>query len=161
MTRPSRDGVLMATATAFEELSTCARNHVGAVIAIDGRIIGTGYNGAPAGMPHCEHSSAMLLPLRATPPGVQLLKGVDPNTGCKVAIHAESNAIAYAARHGVSVKGATLYVTLSPCYGCAQLVIAAGLTRVVFDRGYRDISGIDLLREAGLEVTCLREVNPK
>jgi dCMP deaminase len=72
--------------------------------------------------------------------------------GCRVAIHAEANALAYAARHGVSVEGATVYTTLSPCYACSQLIIAAGLSRVVFNRSYRDPAGIDLLRLAGLTV---------
>ena len=133
--RPTADQALMRVAYVFEARSTCDRNHVGAVFARDGRIISTGYNGAPAGMEHCVH------------PIIRL-----SNEGCKVSIHAESNAIAYAARHGVSLDGATAFVSLSPCYACAQLLISAGLVRVVFDRRYRDEAGIELLMQAGLVV---------
>lgn len=152
--RPDIDTTLMAIATIWEDRSTCSRNHVGTVIALEGRHIGSGYNGAPAGMPHCVHTGSgkafpKLTPL--TPPGIALqTTGYD--RGCKEAIHAEANALAYCARHGVAVQGATAYVTLSPCYACAQLIIAAGLVRVVFNRSYRDPAGIDLLRNAGLTV---------
>jgi dCMP deaminase len=158
MGRPTQDMALMMTAGVFEQRSTCDRNHVGAVIARDGRIISTGYNGAPAGMPHCVHpqstgvrpDGSVIIQRRVSP--VPLLPAAPLDRGCKLTIHAEANAIAYAARHGVSVIGATVYVTLSPCYACAQLVIAAGLERVVYDRSYRDPAGIDLLRSAGILV---------
>jgi dCMP deaminase len=145
MMRPDRDDTLMMVALTYEQRSTCDRNHVGAVISIDGRIIVTGYNGAPAGMPHCTHED-MTLYL----PGHEPLPRRD--TGCKVAVHAEANAIAFAAKHGLRVDGATLHTTLSPCYACSQFIINAGLVRVVFNRPYRDPSGIDLLREAGITV---------
>lgn len=153
--RPSVDVTQMATALLWAERSTCERGHVGAVIAMDGRTVGTGFNGAPAGMDHCVHTLnympktqdlskvgtriSPILPLRST-------------EACRIAIHAETNAIAHAARHGVAVAGGTLYVTMSPCYPCAQLVIAAGLTRVVYNREYRDKTGIDYLRLAGITV---------
>lgn len=152
--RPDVDTVLMGTALLWEERSTCDRNHVGAVISKDGRTIGTGYNGAPAGMDHCQHGG-ITTRVRRVSPVVPLPTG--PETiGCRIAIHAESNAIAYAARHGVSVLGATIYTTLSPCYECSKLIIAAGLVRVVFNRSYRDPAGIDLLRNAGLTVDNMR-----
>jgi dCMP deaminase len=128
---------MMSIALVLEQQSTCDRNHVGAVIAKDGRIISTGYNGVPAGMPHCQH-------IMDTP--------ASRRAGCRVAIHAEGNAIAYAARHGVAVESATIYTTLSPCYACAQIIIAAGLVRVVYGRTYRDTTGIDLVKAAGLEL---------
>jgi dCMP deaminase len=141
--RPSMDQTLITVAYAMQDRSTCARNHVGAVISRDNRIISTGYNGAPAGMPHCDHG--VLPPLSS-----------DRNRGCLISIHAEANAIAYAARHGVSIEGATVHTTLSPCYTCSQLIIAAGLARVVYDRPYRDEAGLDLLRAAGVTVDYLR-----
>lgn len=156
--RPDLDHTLMELALTWEKRSTCSRNQVGAVIAHGGRAIGSGYNGAPAGMPHCEHGGTRLPSLslmdRVMPPGSALVvAGYD--RGCKEAIHAEANALAYSARHGVAVEGATMYTTLSPCYACALLIIAAGLTRVVFNRSYRDPAGIDLLRNAGLNVQPL------
>jgi dCMP deaminase len=116
-------------------MSTCDRNHVGVVISIDGRIVSTGYNGAPPGMPHCNHAV-----------------GSNPTMGCRESTHAEANAIAFAARNGVSVLGGTVHTTLSPCYACAQLILSAGLVRVVYDRPYRDLAGLELLSAGGLIV---------
>lgn len=150
--RPDIDITLMTIASVWEERSTCSRNHVGAVIAKDGRHIGSGYNGAPAGMPHCEH-----VPIEEMYQPRILERAVieNPRAGCKIAIHAEANAIAYCARHGVSIEGATLYTTLSPCYSCSQLIIAAGLVRVVYGRQYRDKAGLDLLHAADVLVEGL------
>lgn len=112
--RPSLDRTLMGIAALMSERSTCNRAQVGAVIALNGRPITTGFNGAPAGMPHCSN----------TPNHLEL-----PH--CTNAVHAESNAIAFAAANGVATRGATLYTTLAPCLPCAQLVINAGIIRVV------------------------------
>lgn len=163
--RPTLDQIHMNNARQWAAMSTCSRNHVGAVLSLGGRGIGTGYNGAPAGMTHCVHDLPFMpqagldvnyraaSPLGPFPSGLGKVR----DNGCRVAIHAETNAIAYAARHGVAVAGATMYVTLSPCYSCAQLMIAAGLHRVVYDREYRDPAGIDLLRQAGLKVEQFTE----
>lgn len=153
-TRPSTDVTQMATAMLWAERSTCERTHVGAVISLGGRTVGTGYNGAPAGMDHCVHTLPFM-PRVQDLSTVRRVGNVAPlrsNDACRIAIHAETNAIAYAARHGVAVAGGTLYVTMSPCYSCAQLIIAAGLHRIVYDKPYRDQTGIDYLRLAGLTV---------
>lgn len=145
----------MAHAYIEQDQSTCDRNHVGCVIARDRRIIATGYNGAPAGMAHCDHKRPTFK--QAQPYG---LPDHDPDpyawpplreTGCKVAVHAEANALAFAARHGMATDRTDLYTTLSPCYECAKLIINAGISRVLFDRPYRDHSGLDLLAAAGVE----------
>lgn len=145
--RPSIDDTLIKIASAWEERSTCSRNHVGAIIAKDGRTLGSGYNGAPAGLPHCEHT-----PIEMNLSSFSRFAQKHSQEGCKVSIHAEANAIAYCARNGVSIDGATIYTTLSPCYACSQLIIAAGLTRVVYGRSYRDLAGLNLLISAGLTV---------
>lgn len=124
----------MGVARLMAERSTCQRAHVGAVIAREGRILTTGYNGAPAGMPHCNH------------------RPTDLEGGCKNAVHAEANAVAYAARYGINLMSSTLYTTLTPCLACAQLVINAGVTRAISSSIYRDMMGVNLLRDAGLEV---------
>lgn len=154
MTRPSRDDSLMMVAYTMQERSTCTRNHVGAVISINGRIISTGYNGAPAGMNHCQHPKAPIYhSANRISPVPPLDEGVTvAQVGCKVAVHAEANAIAFAARYGLVTEGAELHTTLSPCYSCAQLIINAGLVRVVFHRSYRDLSGMDLLHQAKVVV---------
>lgn len=129
--RPTRADVLLTVAYAMAERSTCTRLHVGCVAAIHGRILSTGYNGAPAGTPHCTHPSGEV---------------------CSRSVHAEANAIAYAARHGVSLEGAELYATDSPCYTCACLLINAGVSAVIFTRKYRDESGLRLLADVGVRV---------
>jgi dCMP deaminase len=133
--RPTRDEVCIEVARLVAERSTCSRRHVGAVIARDGRVLVTGYNGAPKGMPHCVHPSED-----------------DEGTGCKIAVHAEANAIAYAARWGIQIEGADLFSTCVPCLACAQLVINSGIHRVVAAAPYRDPAGEKLLISAGLEV---------
>lgn len=148
--RASVDLVLMQSASLWEARSTCSRNQVGVVIAKDGRMLGSGYNGAPAGMPHCEHP-VHEVPLGGEPLGHRFVKQI-AERGCRIAVHAEANAIAYCARSGVAVEGATLYTTLSPCFACSQLIISAGLHRVVYGRAYRDPDGINLLVNAGVIV---------
>lgn len=149
--RPTRDEVLMDIARAWEPRSTCDRKHVGAIIARDGRTLASGYNGAPAGMPHCNHPPMTVKQQLELP----LSEFFRPNKGCKVAVHAEANAIAFAARVGVSTQDAELFTTMMPCYACAQLIINAGIIRVVFGRDYRDRSGYDLLVKAGIRVENL------
>lgn len=133
----------MVTAQAFSMRSTCSRAHVGAVFSRDGRILSTGYNGAPAGMPHCEHT--------------QEYEEFHEGKGCKISVHAEANGIAWAARNGVSLEGSFVHTTLSPCYACCQLMINAGVGHVVYLQLYRDQSGLDLLRAAGVPSTHLLE----
>jgi dCMP deaminase len=156
--RPDRDTTLMATAHVFADRSTCSRGHVGAVIAREGRIIQTGYNGAPAGMPHCSHVCNCPAPKDMTVAADRLgihRDGCPADSPCRTAVHAEVNAIAFAARHGVAVDGADLYVTMAPCLGCAQVIINAGVARVVFDQPYRDRAGLRLLMDAGVTVDRL------
>lgn len=154
--RPTRDQTLMKVAYALQDRSSCDRNHVGAVIAMQGRILSTGYNGAPAGMDHCTHETFTVESFNRVSPIALLYEGPPRGKGCSIAIHAEANALAFAARYGISVNGAELFTTLSPCYDCAKLIIAAGLVRVVFDRGYREPAGTDLLQSAGIQIEVLR-----
>ena len=126
--------LLQAVITAMR--STCGRRKVGAIISKDGRIISSGYADPPAGQPHCTAAC---------------LHASNANGGCNRTIHAEANAIAYAARHGISTLGATLYCTLSPCSECAKLIISAGISKVWYIEQYRDPSGINKLKESGIE----------
>ena len=146
----------MDCAYAFQVRSTCIRK-VGAVIALDGRILSTGYNGAPAGLPHCDHTcDCDQHPVLLTEPAP-----VDHHRDCAVVrpclgtVHAETNAVLYAARHGTRVEGATLYTTVSPCFPCALAIVNAGLTRVVYDVTYRDPAGLLLLTTANIELRQL------
>ena len=130
--RISRDELLGNIAKLVAKRSTCQRASVGAVLARDGRIISIGYNGAPAGLPHCDH------------------KPDDPP--CTRTVHAEANAIAFAAKNGVKTDGTTMYCTYSPCIDCAKLMINAGIIRVVFWELYRDDTPLLLLEDAGVKV---------
>jgi dCMP deaminase len=133
--RITRETMLTEIATVVSRRSTCPRKAVGAVIAIDGRILSLGYNGTPAGLPHCTEVGC----------------NVGPDGGCTRAVHAELNAIAFAAKQGISLDGSTLYVTISPCLKCAQAIINAGIIGVWYLKMYRDLSGISLLEEAGVD----------
>src|SRR5687767_3879721 len=115
--RVSRDQMLMEVAQAVAKRGTCSRKQVGVVVARDGRVLVTGYNGTPAGMAHCRH---------------------DYQTGepCIDSVHAEANAIAFAARHGAKLDGAEMFTTYSPCLACAKLIINAGIVRVVMCEMY-------------------------
>lgn len=125
------DYFFLEVALALAGMGTCSRAKVGSLIVLDRRIISTGYNGVPSGFPHCEHSG---------------------DDSCKSAVHAEANAIAFAAKHGLKIQDSTLWTTLSPCYTCATLILNSGITRVRFLDQYRDPTGIDLLKGAGLTV---------
>jgi len=141
--RPSFDEYFIEIAKVVAKRSTCLRNKVGAVIVKDKRILTTGYNGAPSGMPHCLDIGCLREKLKV-PSGErqELCRG----------LHAEQNAIIQAAVHGVSIKGSTLYTTHCPCILCAKMIINAGIKKVVYLNDCADKRGIELLKEAGIEV---------
>jgi dCMP deaminase len=144
--RPTMDMTLLATAFVMARRGTCLRAQVGCVIALDGRILSTGYNGAPRGMPHCEHLDGLRSAER--PPDAE---------PCTTSVHAEANAVAFAARYGVSLDAAVLYTTLSPCVTCAQLIVNSGIQRVVCGAVYRNTGGVELLLHAGVAVDVLSD----
>lgn len=151
--RPTRDQVLMRQAQIVAERSTCARGQVGVVIAHSSRVMSQGYNGAPSGMEHCDHTCDCGYPGE----GGLLFEGKHLSNcsslkPCSIAVHAEANAIAFAARHGVATDGAELFSSMAPCAACAQLIINAGIWRVVYGKEYRYDDGIQLLMEAGVSV---------
>ena len=133
------DEKYLAMAEVWAGNSYCRRRQVGALLVKDRMIISDGYNGTPSGFENiCEDESG------ATKPYV---------------LHAEANAISKVAKSGNSSDGATLYVTASPCIECAKLIIQAGIKRVVYKDEYRLTDGIDLLRQAGVEVIYLNPDN--
>ncbi len=146
MDRPDLDSYFMEIARVVATRSTCLRQKVGAVIVKDKRILATGYNGAPAGLPHCEEVGCLREKLNV-PSG-------ERHELCR-AVHAEQNAIIQAAVHGVSIAGGTLYTTHQPCIMCAKMIINAGIKRVVYGKKYADERGLEFLREAGIEVVYL------
>lgn len=149
MSRPSWDEYFMQIVDLVKMRSTCLRRQVGALIAKDKRILTTGYNGAPAGTSHCGEVGCLRTQLNI-PSG-------ERHEICRGA-HAEQNAIVQAAYSGVSIKGATIYVSLQPCSLCAKLIINAGIKRVVYRGSYPDELAMSLLNEAGIELLNFDEV---
>ena len=122
----------MRMAKIWAENSYCERRKVGALLVKDKMIISDGYNGTPSGFENvCEDEN---------------------NTSKPYVVHAEANTISKVARSHNSSDGATLYVTASPCMECAKLIIQAGIKRVVYGENYRILDGIDLLKQAGIEI---------
>lgn len=117
--RPSWDEYFLEIAKVVAKRSTCDRSHVGAVIAKNKVILSTGYNGAPRGLPHCDDI------------GHEIVDG-----HCIRTAHAEANAIAQAAKNGASIEGASLYLTISPCYDCFKMIVNAGIKEVIYDSFY-------------------------
>lgn len=152
--RMSRDKMLMDVASVVSERGTCSRLQVGVVISRDGRIIVTGYNGAPAGIKHCEHECTCpdeWWENWASKVEAHRL-GCPAAEPCTVSSHAEQNAIAFAAKHGLALDQSELHVTHGPCLACARSIINAGIQKVTYVEEFRDNSGVDLLRLAGVEV---------
>ena len=138
--RPTWDDYFINIALAVAERSTCDRANVGAVLVRDKRILTTGFNGSPSGLPHCDSAGHLL---------------VDGH--CVRTIHAETNAIIQAALHGVSTKDATCYVTHFPCINCTKTLINAGVIRIVYLNDYRiDPNARDFCTGAGVEVVGIK-----
>lgn len=159
MVRPSRDEMLMGIARVASLRSTCSRASVGAVISREGRPMSLGYNGAPSGMTHCDHScdcgglgSRVGNVPRWNPTGGVHYTDCNSEKPCLISVHAEVNAIAFAARFGASTNNAEMHITLSPCRSCSHLIINAGIVRVVYDIEYRITEGLDLLENAGIDL---------
>jgi dCMP deaminase len=108
---------------------------VGAVVVRDRMILTTGYNGSIRGLPHCDDVGHLM-----------------DDGHCVRTVHAEANAIVQAARNGIRVDGADIYVTASPCFGCFKLIANAGLRRIVFGEFYRDERIFTLSQARGIEL---------
>ena len=145
---PEHDEWFMEMAQVVAKRSSCTRGQVGAIIVLDRRIISIGYNGSPPGQPECIEVGCNNLVLHDWDD--ERDSYVPVALGCQRAIHAEANAIAWAARHGLPVGGATMYCTHGPCLGCAKLMASAGIIRSVFGIPYRDPAGVNLLTQMGI-----------
>ncbi len=132
------DKAYLRIAKEWGQLSYCQRKKVGAIIVRDKMIISDGYNGTPSGFENCCE---------------------DENNNTKwYVLHAEANAISKVARSTQSCEGATLYITLSPCKDCSKLIHQSGIKRVVYHQEYKDCSGLDFLRKAGVEVDLIEDL---
>jgi len=127
------DVAYLKMALEWAKLSYCKRRQVGALIVKDRMIISDGYNGTPTGFENvCED---------------------DENYTKWYVLHAEANAIMKVSASTQSSKGATLYITLSPCRECSKLIFQSGITRLVYNKKYKDTSGLDFLQKSGIEIT--------
>ncbi len=146
MPRPHFDDIFMELAVNLAKRSHCIKAQVGAVLTKETRIISIGYNGPPAGTHNCDDEF----------PDVGCPR--DSKGSCSLALHAEQNAILYAAKNGSDIAGSTLYVTLSPCIACARIIYSMKITRVIFLHSYAQYKGIgtdegvDFLRRFGVNV---------
>jgi dCMP deaminase len=145
--RPDWNEYFIDIARLVSRRSTCMRRSVGAVLVKDRRILATGYNGAPTGLPHCSEVGC-LREQQQVPSGQrhELCRG----------LHAEQNAIIQAAFHGISICGATLYCTTVPCSICLKMLINAGIRRMICVEGYPDQLTEQFLKEAGIEIEIHR-----
>ncbi|RXJ52597.1 deoxycytidylate deaminase [Gelidibacter gilvus] len=133
------DKAYLRIAEEWGKLSHCKRKQVGALIVKDRMIISDGYNGTPTGFEnYCED---------------------DEGYTKWYVLHAEANAILKVAASTQSCKGATLYITLSPCKECSKLIHQAGIIRVVYHQGYKDDSGLEFLAKAGIELELIEELS--
>lgn len=133
--RATWDQYFMRIAREVATRATCDRKHVGAVIVRERCILATGYNGSIRGLPHCSEEGHLM-----------------EDGHCVRTVHAEANAIVQAARNGVRIDGAELYVTATPCWGCFRLLANAGIRRVVFGEFYRDARIFEFAQKLGIEL---------
>lgn len=145
MSKPRFDDIFMDLAVNLSKRSHCIKAQVGAVLTKETRIISIGYNGPPSGTHNCDEEF----------PGVGCPR--DSKGSCSLALHAEQNAILYAAKNGAVIEGATIYVTLSPCIACARIIYSMKVSKVVFLHSYAKYKGIptdegvEFLRKFGVE----------
>ena len=133
------DKAYLRIASEWSKLSYCKRKQVGAIIVRDRMIISDGYNGTPSGFENCCED--------------------DEGLTQWYVLHAEANAILKVAKSTQTCENSTLYITLSPCKECSKLIHQSGIKRVVYQKGYRDTSGIDFLSKAGITVEQIDDLS--
>ncbi|HIF48486.1 MAG TPA: dCMP deaminase family protein [Cytophagales bacterium] len=132
------DIAYLKMALEWSKLSYCKRRQVGALIVKDRMIISDGYNGTPTGFENiCED---------------------DENYTKWYVLHAEANAIMKVSASTQSSKGATLYITLSPCRECSKLIFQSGIKRLVYNKEYKDTFGVDFLKKSGIDITHIQNI---
>lgn len=141
--RPNWQEYFLEVAKLVSSRSTCLRRKVGAVLVKDKRILATGYNGAPSGLPHCDITGCLREKLHV-PSGErhELCRG----------LHAEQNVLLQAASYGVSVKESVLYITNSPCSICAKMIINAGIKEIICRNNYPDKMAQRFLKTAKIKL---------
>jgi len=139
MPRVSWEEYFMNIAKEVATRSTCDRKHIGSVIVKDKTILSTGYNGSIRGMPHCDEAGHIM-----------------ENNHCVATIHAEANAILQAAKNGVMIDKAEVYITASPCWPCFKMLANAGIKKIYYGEFYRDERIFDVAKKLGIELTHIK-----
>jgi dCMP deaminase len=148
--RPSWDEYFMEIVHAVAKRATCDRGRGGCVIAKDKQILVTGYVGSPKGLPHCDEAGHQMKTV--------IHEDGHQSQHCTRTIHMEQNAICQAAKRGVSIDGATLYIKFTPCAACAKMLINAGIKRVVCEKRYHAGGETEeMFRQVGLELNYFDE----
>jgi len=152
--RPSWDEYFMEIMKTVSKRSTCDRGRTSAIIVKDKRIIATGYAGSPPGTEHCDEVGHLF--------ETRCDKDGNESKHCIRTIHAEQNAIAQAAKFGISVDGATIYLNMEPCFSCAKLLISAGIKRVVCQKKYHAGEMTrEILKKAGVKLEVFEDNEEK
>lgn len=147
------DERFMQLAETVASWSSCFQEnrHVGAVCVRDKRVLTTGYNGAPSGIESCAEKCECLRRKNNIPSGTM-------QEVC-YAVHAEQNAICQAAKLGISLDGATMYVTHQPCVICTRMIINSGIKKVIYKNGYPDAFALELFRQSSVEIYKFDELS--
>ena len=140
MERINRTQLYFGTVDLLSRRSTCLRGNVGVVAVLDNRIVATGYNGSPKGLPHCDS------------------KTCKPGEPCQNSIHAEANLVSFAARYGIALNGVTIYCSYLPCKKCAELLIQSGVKEIFYKYDYRDKSGLLLLNKCNIKTQQVKDI---
>ncbi|MHA1993131.1 MAG: deoxycytidylate deaminase [Candidatus Hodarchaeales archaeon] len=140
--RSSWKKYFMKIASQVGTRSTCDRKNVGAVIVRDKTILSTGYNGSIRGLAHCDEEGHMM-----------------DEGHCVRTVHAEANAIAQAAKNGVNLSGAEIFITSSPCWTCFKLLANSGIVKITYGEFYRDERIFEASSQAGIELEHLSPEN--
>lgn len=143
MNRPTWDEYFVEIAELASKRATCIRRKVGALIVQENNILSTGYNGVPSGIEHCTPETC-IRNVRNIPSGQNL----DICRG----LHAEQNAILQAAKHGISIRGAKIYVSTFPCLTCAKMIINSGIDEIIYKEDYQDDESKRMLKEANIKI---------
>jgi dCMP deaminase len=145
------DNTMLKTANDWAKMSSCERRKVGAIISRESRIVSNGYNGTVSKSDNCCEEKCT----QCNGKGCEKCNGkgiISKNT----VVHAEANAILFAAKEGISLNGCTIYITLSPCVECAKMIIQSGIKRVYYENKYKDLNGVKFLKDNNIHIEELK-----
>lgn len=156
MKQRKEDRLFLDIAERISKESKCVSHKVGSILVQDGRIISIGYNGTPAGFTNCDEMnfSGYGKNTRFGSGLTEKERAIHHNFSEKYEIHSELNTILFAAKHGISITGSTLYTTIQPCYNCTKMICNSGISRVVYEKDYDkvnyDVNILKMIKISGI-----------